>query len=240
MASASHEPGGNRLIFGDQVHAGGAVAVLIHGAIRVHSVVSQGCRPIGRPMIVTKADRHIIHALGGRPALDQLHELFASLSPDEQRVVQSGLHMGVVTNEYQDRFERGDFLVRNVIGADKDSGAIAVGDYVRVGQTVQFHVRDAATADEDLRELLAGVQPLGCATGAGQAEARTPAGCGALLFTCNGRGTRMFEGPDHDAGALRQILGDMPVAGFFAAGEIGPVGGEHFLHSFTATIAVFP
>ncbi len=105
-------------------------------------------------MIVTKADRHVIYSLGGRPALDQLQELFAGLSPQEQRTVQSGLHMGVVTNEYQDHFDRGDFLVRNVIGADKDTGAIAIGDYVRVGQTVQFHVRDAATADEDLRELL--------------------------------------------------------------------------------------
>jgi small ligand-binding sensory domain FIST len=249
MASASHQPGGNRLIFGEQVHDGGAVAVLVHGAVQVRSVVSQGCRPIGKPMIVTKADRHVIQALGGRPALEQLQELWASLSPDEQRAVQSGLHVGVVT-EYQERFDRGDFLVRNVIGADRDSGAIAIGDYVRVGQTVQFHVRDAATADEDLRELLtkcrtdgqsvpAGVQPLGCGAATGQAEAWTPTTLGALLFTCNGRGTRMFERPDHDAGALREILGHMPVAGFFAAGEIGPVAGKNFVHGFTASVAVF-
>jgi small ligand-binding sensory domain FIST len=237
MASASHEPGGNRLIFGHEVRESGAVAVLIHGAVRVASVVSQGCRPIGRPMIVTKADRHIIYALGGRPALDQLHELFASLSPEEQRAVQSGLHVGVVTNEYQDHFDRGDFLVRNVIGADKDSGAVAIGDYVRVGQTVQFHVRDAAAADEDLRELLirckanVGAQPSGCEREAGK--------CGALLFTCNGRGTRMFDQPHHDAGLVRQILGDIPVAGFFAAGEIGPVAGKNFVHGFTASVAVF-
>jgi small ligand-binding sensory domain FIST len=181
--------------------------------------------------------------------LEQLQELFASLSPEEQRAVQSGLHMGVVTNEYRDRFDRGDFLVRNVIGADGDSGAIAIGDYVRVGQTVQFHVRDAATADEDLRELLtrcrtdcqsvrAEVQPSGCGPATGQTKAWTPT-CGALLFTCNGRGTRMFDRPDHDAGALRQILGDMPVAGFFAAGEIGPVAGKNFVHGFTASVAVF-
>ncbi len=259
MASASHQPGGNRLIFGDRVHEGGAVAVLVHGAIQVRSVVSQGCRPIGRPMIVTKSDRHVIQALGGRPALEQLQELFVSLSPDEQRAVQSGLHMGVVTNEYQDRFDRGDFLVRNVIGADGDSGAIAIGDYVRVGQTVQFHVRDARTADEDLRELLTrcrtdcqSVRAEGAESTERQPEAsqRTVAGRienpsyererrGALLFTCNGRGTRMFERSDHDAGALREILGDMPVAGFFAAGEIGPVAGKNFVHGFTASVAVF-
>lgn len=249
MASASHQPGGNRLIFADRAIETGAVAVLVQGAVRVCSVVSQGCRPIGRPMIVTKADRHVIQTLGGRPAMEQLHELFTSLSPEEQRAVQSGLHLGVVTNEYQDHFGRGDFLVRNVIGADRETGAIAVGDYVRVGQTVQFHVRDAATADEDLRELLTrcrtdfqSVRPpeANRPMAAGRvenpsyaAEARS-----ALLFTCNGRGTRMFDQPHHDAGLLRQVLGDIPVAGFFAAGEIGPVGGKNFVHGFTASITL--
>jgi small ligand-binding sensory domain FIST len=247
MASASHEPGGNRLIFGDQVVASGAVAVLIHGAVAVRSVVSQGCRPIGRPMVVTKAERNIIYALGGRPALEQLHELFVSLSPDEQRAVQSGLHVGIVTNEYQEHFDRGDFLVRNVIGADKDSEAIAVGDYVRVGQTVQFHVRDARTADEDLRELLTRCRTDCQSVRAGDAQAGgridnpsyETAPRGALLFTCNGRGTRMFDQPHHDAGLLRQILGDIPVAGFFAAGEVGPVAGKNFVHGFTASVALF-
>jgi small ligand-binding sensory domain FIST len=247
MASASHEPGGNRLISGDQVLASGAVALLMHGSLMLRSVVSQGCRPIGRPLVVTKAERNILYALGGRPALEQLHELFVSLSPDEQRAVQSGLHVGIVTNEYQEHFDRGDFLVRNVIGADKDSQAIAVGDYVRVGQTVQFHVRDARTADEDLRELLtrckADCQSVRASDAKAGGRIENPSynqgPRGALLFTCNGRGTRMFDQPHHDAGMLRQVLGDIPVAGFFAAGEVGPVAGKNFVHGFTASVAVF-
>jgi len=257
MASAAHQPGVNRLILGNEVHSEGAVAVLIDGPVRIHAVVSQGCRPIGRPMIVTKADRHLIETLGGRPALAQLQELFASLSPAEQRSVQSGLHLGIVTNEYQERFGRGDFLVRNVIGADGDTGAIAVGDYVRVGQTVQFHIRDAKTADEDLRELLAGLRT-GAQSGRREDKAAESKGPGAteespggridhashlaaaaLLFTCNGRGTRLFPEPHHDATALREALGSIPVAGFFAAGEIGPVAGKNYVHGFTASVAIF-
>jgi small ligand-binding sensory domain FIST len=131
-----------------------------------------------------------------------------------------------VINEYQESFGRGDFLVRNVLGADPEAGAVAVGDYVRPGQTVQLHLRDEATADEDLRTLLA--------TAAGKG-----APAGALLFTCNGRGTRMFAEPHHDAGVLRALLGDVPVAGFFAQGELGPIGGKNFVHGFTASVALF-
>jgi small ligand-binding sensory domain FIST len=167
-----------------------------------------------------------VFELGGRAPLTILKELYASLGPEDQRMMQSGLHMGRVTNEYQDTFRRGDFLVRNVIGVDGETGAIAIGDYVRVGQTVQFHLRDAASADEDLHELLASVQQDGGASA-------------ALLFTCNGRGARLFGEPHHDAGAVRGELGPVPVAGFFAQGEIGPVGGRNFLHGFTASLAVF-
>src|SRR6185437_6759668 len=117
-------------------------------------------------------------------------------------------------------------LVRNCIGADRNTGALAIGDYVRPGQTVQFHVRDAQTADEDLRELLR--------------EARQPSAAeGALLFTCNGRGTRMFDQADHDAGMLAELLGGIPTAGFFAQGELGPIGGKNFVHGFTASMALF-
>jgi len=190
-------------------------------------VVSQGCRPIGRPFVVTKAERNVILELGGAPALAKLRELFAELAPDDQRLAQQGLHVGQVINEYQEAFGRGDFLVRNVQGVDPDTGAIAIGDFVRVGQTVQFHVRDAETADEDLNALLA--------------SARQSAGgdCqGALVFTCNGRGTRLFDEPHHDAGCLARHF-DVPAAGFFAQGEIGPIGGKNFLHGFTASIALF-
>lgn len=228
MASGGWNPGQNRLLFDAQEHASGAVGVLLHGALRVRTVVSQGCRPIGRHFVVTKAQQNVIEELSGKPALAQLAEVFNELSPSDQQLIRQGLHVGCVINEYQDQFHRGDFLIRNVIGTDPSSGAIAVGDFVRPGQTVQFQLRDAATADEDLRELLG-------------AAARGPAfdPRGALLFTCNGRGTRLFDKPHHDAALLQHLTGELPVAGFFAQGEIGPVGGKNFLHGFTASIALF-
>ena len=143
--------------------------------------------------------------------------------------MQHGLHVGRVINEYQGEFQRGDFLIRNVIGLDSSTGSIAITDRVRVGQTVQFQVRDAHSADEDLHALLQIDL---------SAHERPPAG--ALLFTCNGRGSRLFDEPDHDAGLIASILGDIPLAGFFCAGELGPVGGQNFLHTFTASIALFP
>jgi small ligand-binding sensory domain FIST len=228
MASGGWGPGQNKLLVGGRSLDRGAACVLIDGATRVRSVVSQGCKPIGRPLVVTKADRNVILELGGRPALVQLQEIFGQLSEGEQKLVRQGLHVGQVINEYQEHFNRGDFLIRNVEGADPQSGAIGIGDYVRVGQTVQFHIRDAASADEDLHALLGAAK----SDGAGDP-------LGALVFTCNGRGTRLFDEPDHDAGAIARHWPELPVAGFFAQGEIGPVAGRNFLHGFTASVALF-
>lgn len=226
MASGGFRPGDNRLLLGRRVFTAGAVAALVHGPVNIQAVVSQGCRPIGRHFVVTKADRNILLELSGKPPLQQLQELFDELPAADQQLVQHGLHVGRVINEYQERFERGDFLVRNCLGADRNTGALQIGDYVRAGQTVQFHVRDAQTADEDLRDLLS--------------QARTAGGAqAALLFTCNGRGTRLFDQPHHDAAALADVLGAIPVAGFFAQGEMGPIGGKNFLHGFTASAALF-
>jgi small ligand-binding sensory domain FIST len=228
MASGGAAPGENCLVLGKEQFQTGAVAALIHGAVRISSVVSQGCRPIGQPFVVTRAEANVIQELGGVPPLVQLKEMFKTLTEREQQLVRHGLHVGRVLNEYQDQFRRGDFLVRNVIGADPQSGAIAIGDYVRPGQTVQFHVRDEETADEDLRHLLKD------SGNSGRSQPR-----GALLFTCNGRGTRLFSSADHDARCVRQSLGEIPLAGFFAQGEIGPVAGKNFLHGFTASVAIF-
>ncbi len=227
MASGGVVPGENRLLLGRQQVEQGAVAAIISGAVQVRSVVSQGCRPIGQPFVVTKAEGNVIHELGGVPALTRLQQVYETLSQREQLMVQHGVHVGQVLSEYQDEFHRGDFLVRNVIGADPRSGAIAIGEFARPGQTVQFHIRDEQTADEDLRELLR------------EAKKDSAQTRGALLFTCNGRGTRLFSSSDHDADCVREILGDIPLAGFFAQGEIGPVGGKNFLHGFTASVALF-
>jgi len=225
MASGGAEPGSNTLVVGPRTYSSGAVGVVIGGAVRIRPVVSQGCRPIGRPMVVTKAEENMIVELGGRPALERLREVYGGLDTGDRQLVRSSLHVGRAATEYRDTFRRGDFLVRNVVGADPESGVIAVGDLVRTGQTVQFHVRDAASADEDLRSLLST-----------RADSARPAG--ALVFTCNGRGLRLFDEPDHDARCVQECLGPIPAAGFFAQGEIGPIGSRTFLHGFTASIAV--
>ncbi len=226
MASGGDQPGSNTLVAGPRTYDAGAVGVVIGDGVRVRPVVSQGCRPVGRPLVITKSRENLIVELGGRPALERLRELYGELDEVDRELVRSSLHLGRAASEYRDTFRRGDFLVRNVVGADPDSGVIAVGDLVRTGQTVQFHVRDATSADEDLRELL-------------QNHAEGPRPAGALVFTCNGRGSRLFAEPSHDAKCLQDCLGPIPAAGFFAQGEIGPIGDRTFLHGFTASIALF-
>jgi small ligand-binding sensory domain FIST len=228
MTSGATEPGRAAMLVGSQAVNVGAVGVLLQGELPLRSVVSQGCRPIGKPLVITRARDNLIVELGGKPALVQLQELWQQLPAQDQELVRQGLHIGRVLSEYKDGFQRGDFLVRNVIGFDRGSGAVAITDRVRVGQTVQFHVRDAATADEDLHELLQIDL---------SAHEKRPAA--ALLFTCNGRGTRLFERPHHDAQVLRAEAGPIPVAGFFAQGELGPVGGQNSIHGFTASVALF-
>jgi small ligand-binding sensory domain FIST len=227
LASVSYA-GGAMLMRDGEVHTEGGVAVRMRG-VEVIPCVSQGACPVGPEMTITRAEANVIAELAGKPAMERLGEVIAALPERERDLASSGVLVGLVIDENRPEYERGDFLVRPIIGADRESGAIAIGEPVRVGQTVRLQVRDAASADEDLRQALrAQAQALG-----------SDGAAGALLFTCNGRGSHMFEVPDHDAGALQDALGT-PAAGFFCAGEIGPVGGRNFLHGFTATMAVFP
>lgn len=220
MASAASAPRQNRLLLDRTVTTEGAVGAIVAG-IPVEPLVSQGCSPIGRPLIVTKAESNVVYELAGKPATERLREALAETT-DNARLALRGLHIGIVVDERQTDFERGDFVIRNVIAADQDSGAIALGDEVEVGRTVQFHVRDAEASHEELVSMLSGKQ----------ADA-------ALLFTCNGRGASFFGTPHHDASVVSESLGQVPVAGFFCAGEIGPVGTKNFLHGFTASLALF-
>jgi small ligand-binding sensory domain FIST len=222
LASAARQSGGNRLIIGGRLVRHGAVGVLLDAPIAPTTVVSQGCRPIGQPFTVTRSERNVLFELAGRPALDRLLELIDALPPDDKALAAQGIHCGIVADEHQLDFRRGDFLIRGVLGADRSTGAIAVGDEVPVGATVQFQVRDASTAGEDLRSLLAG-----------------HAGNGALVFTCNGRGTQMFGTADHDAAIVSDQLGTTAIAGMFCAGEIGPIAGRNAVHGFTASVALF-
>ena len=229
MASGGLRSRQTRLFLDGRVLSRGAVGAHLPRA-EVHPRVAQGCRPVGHPYIITRADGNVIHELGGRQPLARLRELAAMLPGRDQELLAQGVHHGVVIDEYRAEPGQGDFLIRGVVGADPESGAMVVGDEIQVGRTVQFHVRDADSADQDLRRAL---DRESAALGG-----RRPAG--ALLFTCNGRGSRLFSEPDHDAGLMATILGEIPMAGFFCAGELGPVGGQNFLHTFTASIALFP
>jgi small ligand-binding sensory domain FIST len=222
LASAATQPGGNRLVVDDSSYSDGAVGLLLSEDVSPRAVVSQGCRPIGSPYIVTRADGHLIYELGGRAALDRLIATLERLPPVDRHLAEQGLHCGVVIDETKDEFERGDFLIRGVLGVDRDTGAVAVGDTPPVGSTVQFQVRDAASADEDLHAVLSG-----------------RAASGALVFTCNGRGRQLFGAPDHDATVIGDLLGTSALAGMFCAGELGPIGGRNAVHGFTASIAIF-
>ena len=221
LASAARGPGGNRLVRDHDVRTDGAVLAVLRG-VEIETVVSQGCRPIGEPMIVTAGEGRVARELAGRPALERVQDVLRALSPDDLQLAQRGLHIGRVVDESKAHFGRGDFLVRSVLGADSSNGAVAFGDEVEVGSTVQLQVRDALSADEDLRQLMAGRD----------ADA-------ALVFTCNGRGTHLFGVPDHDATVVNDALGSVPIAGMSCAGEIGPVGGRSYMHGFTASIALF-
>mgnify|MGYP002780504542 FL=1 len=228
LASGGRRPGEHALFAGREVVDEGAVGIAIRGA-RIHTIVSQGCRAIGPEMVITDAEGSTVRSLAGVPALDKLQQVIEELSPEERALAAEGLLAGLVIDENVPEYGRGDFLMRGVLGGDRETGALVVGEQVRVGQTMRFHVRDAASADEDLREALRAAR-------AGLGD--TPPG-GALVFSCNGRGTRMFPGPDHDAATIEGELG-VPAAGLFCNGEIGPVGGKSFVHGFTATMALFP
>jgi small ligand-binding sensory domain FIST len=222
MASAATTPGGNRLVVDDEVMSSGGVGIVLPGGVATSAVVSQGCRPIGDPMIVTRAEGNLVMEIAGRAALDRLDDLVHAADDEERALLASGLQIGIAIDEHRATFERGDFLVRGVVGADRRRRALAVGDQVDVGTTVQFQVRDAVAADEDLRAMLADAT-----------------GDAALVFTCNGRGQRLFGEPDHDARVVHETLGAPALAGMFCAGEIGPVRGRSFVHGFTASVLVF-
>lgn len=222
MASAAAGPGGNRLVAHDTVRSEGAVGLLLPPGVPVTPLVSQGCRPVGEPLVVTASRENLIEEIAGRPALDRVMEIATNANADDRALMARGLHIGLVADETRETFGPGDFLVRSVLGADKVTRAVAVGTEVPVGSTVQFHVRDADSADEDLRSALAGVD----------VEA-------ALVFSCTGRGTALFGEKDHDATLINDHVARGATAGMFCAGEIGPVAGQPFVHQFSASMLLF-
>jgi small ligand-binding sensory domain FIST len=246
VASGASNPGGNTMLVDGEAYTEGIVGVAIAGPVRCDMAVSQGCRPIGSNLVVTRSKGNLILELGGRPALEVVREAVGGLTEADRRLLAGGLFLGRVVDEYKDHFGRGDYLIRNVLGADEQSSAVAVADLIPPGRTVRLHLRDAATAHEDLALLL-------------DAQSLHGPPEGALLVTCNGRGERFFGKQNHDAVAIQRAfmpaqagpesakpgrsIGPadhaVPLAGFFAAGEIGPIGRESFLHGYTACLACF-
>ena len=253
LCSGLTRPGEARLLLDGRVQAGGFVGLSMSGAIEAQAVVSQGCKPLGPVLVVTSASGPVVKTLGGRPALGVLRGLIEELDEVRRRELGRGLMLGLAVSEFRDRFGRDDFLLRGILSVNESEGSIMVADHVRVGMTVRFHVRDAQAASDDLQMLMA-------------AQALHAPPLGGLLFTCNGRGTRMFSGPHHDAGCVQRAFGEpvpgehaaksgsamggaggagyggsglVPLAGMFAAGEIGPVGGEVRLHGQTASAVFF-
>jgi small ligand-binding sensory domain FIST len=229
LASGDPAEQATQVYLNGEVFENGGVAIAVGGDVALVSVISQGCTPIGDTWTITKAERNLIHEIGNRPAYEVLAETFNKLPPQEQQKARGNLFVGLVTNEYLEEFHRGDFLVRNLIGADPKSGTIAVGAFPRTGQTIQFQRRDAAAGTEDISVLLQRARER-------LSKQKVYGGC---LCSCNGRGFRLFGQPGHDAGHVQREFGPIGLAGFFCNGEIGPVGEKNFLHGYTASVALF-
>ena len=229
LASGASHQGGNALFLGDQTHNSGAIGLALHGNITVDTVVAQGCRPIGQPMHITESRRNLLLGLDGQPPLTILKELFQTMNERDQALMQNSLFLGVVMDEFLESPKQGDFLIRNVVGMDARTGTLAIGETLKEGQMVQFHLRDADTSAQDLTAVLERF-----AMDNRENQAR-----GALLFSCLGRGQHLYGRPNHDSDIFHEKLGEVPLGGFFCNGEIGPVSGTTFLHGYTSSFGIF-
>jgi small ligand-binding sensory domain FIST len=227
LASGGRRPTENRLLIGRDVHRGGAVGVAFCGDLAVDTLIAQGCRPIGKPMVVTRCHDALLQELDWRPPLQALTELYRSIDARDRELMQHSLFLGLEMRAEAVEHEPGELLVRNILGADEASGALVVGAELRPMAVAQFVLRDAHSAEEELRRMLARQRHSGS----------RPAG--ALLFSCVGRGAGLFGCPDHDTSLFEEQLGPAPLGGFFCNGEIGPVGGTTFLHGYTSAFAIF-
>ena len=228
LASGGSGPNENLLIAENEYYHDGMVGFVLTGNLSMETVVSQGCRPVGQTYIVTKAEGNIIYELAGKPFLHVLQGILDKASARDKLLAQEAIFVGLVIDEYKHTLKRGDFLIRTLMGIDQSTGAGAIGGYAKIGQTVQFHLRDALTAADDLNELLEQ-----------QVHRHNEKPKGALVFSCNGRGMNLFREKNHDIAIIQNHLGPIPAVGFFCAGELGPIGGNNFLHGFTDSIALF-
>jgi small ligand-binding sensory domain FIST len=229
LASSSQETRQNSLFLGDRVYSSGAVGVALHGDIAVDTVVAQGCRPIGKTMRITESRRNVLVELDGQSPVAVLRDLFRELSERDRGLMRHSLFLGVVMDQFIEEPKQGDFLIRNVMGMDERTGVLAIGETLKEGQLVQFHLRDAETSAEDLAAVLERYA----------GDNRENQVHGALLFSCMGRGQYLYGRPHHDSEMFRDKLGAVPLGGFFCNGEIGPVSGTTFLHGYTSSFGIF-
>jgi small ligand-binding sensory domain FIST len=226
LASGGPVPGANRVFLGAGAHRSGLAGVALAGNVAVETIVAQGCRPVGKPMLATRCQGNVLQEVDGRAPIEVLRELYPSLSTRDQELFRHSLFLGIEMRDSVE-YREGDLLVRNLMGMDPKTGALVVGAELHPMQVVQFLLRDARTAEEDLARLL------------DRSSARVTPPSGALLFSCLGRGAHLFGRPDHDTDLFREKVGPVPLGGFFCNGEIGPVGGATFLHGYTSAFALF-
>ena len=229
LASGAQRPGDNALFLDAATYDTGAIGLALRGNILVDTVVAQGCRPIGQPMRITASRRNVLGELDGHPPVAVLQNLYRAMPERDRQLMSHSLFLGVVMDELLDSPGPGDFLIRNVVGMDQRTGSLSIGEILKEGQLVQFHLRDADTSAQDLTIVLERYA-------VENRENRVP---GALLFSCLGRGQYLYGRPNHDTDVFRDKLGQVPLGGFFCNGEIGPVGGTTFLHGYTSSFGLF-
>lgn len=234
LASGAQSPGGNALYIDGELQSSGLVGVGLWGNIRLDSLLAQGCRPIGPQLQVTACEENLLSGLDGQPPLVVLESIFDSLNPRDQELVQHSLFLGIAGDGAKENLGPGDFLIRNIMAADPKKGTLAIGNLLRVGQTVQFHLRDAQTSHDDLEEVLSNYSSRSSAL-----IRKDPSSVGVLLFSCLGRGSYLYKVPNHDTDLFQKFVGQYPVSGFFCNGEVGPVGSTTYVHGYTSCFALF-
>jgi small ligand-binding sensory domain FIST len=229
LASGAQAQGGNALYLNDKIHNNGLIGLALSGNIGMDTIVAQGCRPIGEPVKVSKCDGTLLTGMDGQPPLELLQSVYEGLDENDKSLVQTSLFLGIEMDPLKDNPQQGDFLIRNIMGVEREIGGIHVGTLLREGQLVQFHLRDKAMSAEDLKLMLTRYK----------ANKNFKNTSGALLFSCLGRGQYLYGKPNHDADMFRDHIGDIPLGGFFCNGEIGPVGKTTFLHGYTSSFGIF-
>ncbi len=229
LASGAQSHGGNVLYLGDKILDSGMVGVALSGNVTLDTIVAQGCRPIGKPMNITKCNQTLLETVDGKPPLQVLEEMVEDMNENDRKLIQTSLFLGIEMDPFNENPGQGDFLIRNLIGVDRDTGALSIGALLREGQLVQFHLRDKAMSSEDLNEMLTRYQ----------SKSNLDEASGALLFSCLGRGEYLYGEPNHDSEMFRKVLGNVPLGGFFCNGEIGPIGKTTFLHGYTSSFGIF-